>query len=234
MARRHTTGGAAVAAILLAVTACGNDLPSGPMDEHEVETVFLTGRAVPEGWDLQGSPTGRDRFGDSFDSFGPLDGQLGETSEECTDVRAAGDEELAAMGMVAEASASYVNGGALTEVEVFSTDGDVDVAGLALDMFDACEGDLLEDLGRSTGLDSAAFEASSADTEADGVRFVNDGAHGGAFLFVMASYGNNHFAAFGFSSDPRDVESMEGFIDEAQNRFEQGPDESGSEGGAED
>ncbi|MGQ7788306.1 hypothetical protein [Nesterenkonia sp. PF2B19] len=224
----------ASAVLTLAVTACGNDLPSGPMDENELETVFLTGRAVPEGWDLQGSPSSRDRFGETLDGFGPLDGQLGDPSEGCVEARSAGDEELAEAGMVAGATATYVTDQAMTEVEVFSTEDDVEFASLTHDMLEACESEIVEDLGRSTGLDGDDFEVSSPDTSGEGMLLVNDGADGGVVLLVIESYGNNHFTAVGFSADPRDVETLEGFIDEAQERFEQGPDETASEEESED
>lgn len=220
--RRSAVIAAGALTLTLAAAGCGNDVPSGPMDETELETVFPTGREVPEGWDLTDEPSGSDRYGDEVDSSLPISGESADNSE-CTEAMAEVQEEIQDLALVADAEAGYSHGETgYAGVYAFSTDDDTDVIDSQVSAMEDCSAELLQDLG--LGWDESTAEIDSTGASMDGLTMVSDsGSEGGAVVIAGESYGQNHLMVIALSQDARDEEELEDFADAVQERFQEGP-----------
>lgn len=227
----HRTGRAGaltagVLAAMFAVAACGTDVPSGPMDETELETVAMTGRDVPEGWDLAEGPTSSDRYGDEIDEIAP--GQAGSTEvSDCVQAQESANEATQDLAYVAESEAGYTRGdSAYAAMYMFSTDDERDLMDSIVYFMESCTDLALEGMG--LGWDQTTTEIDSPEVDMIGVKMINDSAgDGGAVVLAGQSYGQNHLMVMGISQDARDEENLEEFVDAAQERFEQGPETTG-------
>lgn len=216
---------AGVLAAMFGVAACGTDVPSGPMDETELETVAMTGRDVPEGWDLAEGPASSDRYGDEIDEIAP--GQAGSTGvSDCVQAQESANEATQDLAYVAESEAGYTRGdAAYAAMYMFSTDDERDLLDSIVYFMESCTDLALEGMG--LGWDQATTEMDIPDVDMNGVKMVNDSAgDGGAVVFAGQSYGQNHLMVMGISQDAREEENLEEFVDAAQERFEQGPNSS--------
>lgn len=207
-----------MAAVLL--SACGNDVPEGPMDDEEIAAVFPQGRDIPSGWTMEDQPSGSDRFGEGIHSS--LEDQLfagisDETRERCEAEftqfsHGSGVEELVAVG-----TANYtLEDRGEAQIIAFSTQQETDAAEDFVEVLNDCpagvveaDGDEVTDIGSGEGFMI--------------IRDVGEG--NGTLAYAASGYGQNHLLVFGISGDPRDVEDIEELVEAAQDRFEQGPDE---------
>lgn len=227
---RNTALIGALSGVALTLTACGDDVPSGPMDEDQLESTLLTGRDIPQGWDLTDGPTGEDVYGDDISmalavhyftdireaTAGIADSQV------CEDAQDDFDEALDDAELVGMAAASYEPSDQDRGTAValsYSTSEEVDLADEAVALWETCYEDLVED-----GDWAEDMELDDLGGDFDGVTAISDEADvGGVRAVGGESYGQNHLLARGFSSDPRDEEIFEELFDALKERFEEGP-----------
>ncbi|MDR8018226.1 hypothetical protein [Nesterenkonia aerolata] len=221
----------ASSAVILTLTGCGDSVPSGPMNAEELESTLITGRDVPEGWNLIDGPTGRDAGGEPLTdqvSAGFIASMVDEAerdgdSEDCQEAAEDLTSDIEDIELSYEAEAEYEmsgDGESWFSAVAFSSTEDYDVAGGLLDVWETCAEQLIDETEEASD-----WELDDLDGDMDGIYVVSDEAQmTGLSVVAGQSYGQNHLVVIGGTEDPRNEDTIHELTDALKEHFEEGPE----------